>query len=883
MDVPLLSTKFHIPKTDAGTVSRPRLIDKLSRGIGHRLTVVSAPAGFGKTTLLSEWVGNSGHPTIWLSLDANENDPTQFWLYFIGALQRLESHLGAAAVDMLQTVPPPPLQAVLTTLINEISDKLPEFLIVLDDYHLITSRPIHDALTFLLDHVPPNMHLVIAGRADPQLPISRLRANSQLTELRADDLRFTKEETEALFHKLMVTGLPEEDISVLVARTEGWIVGLQMAALSMKGRQDSSKFVATFSGSNRYILDYLTDEVLTRQENKMQSFLLQTSILERLNGSLCDVVTGRSDGQQMLEQLEEANLFVTPLDDERRWYRYHQLFADLLRNQLMRTQSELSRVLYLRASAWFEKEGLITEAIQYALAGDDPEKAAKLSESIAMELIAQNRAATVSEWMSRLPEDLIVRHPKLYIAGAWASLAMRRFDDVEKFIRQASIHLPFNETQRMDHYERNLYFHILTLNAFLARFRGEFANSIEQSTKAADFTDDADQIILGTATLNLGISYWNIGNLQSGREHLEKASKQASEAGNYYCTLTSMSAWAEIEAELGHLKKAASICEKAIALGTNRGSGHPLPTAGYALVSLSQVLREWNRLDDAEAVLLPGIQLGETSTEPELRVRAYLSLARLKQARGDFDAVADAFRKAYAVQPVFAYLRNQVSAWEAQLWLSQEKLDHAVRWANAQESQLELTVLPDFAREVQYLTVLRVKLAKGEAEEILAPLECLRVYMETQERTSGTIDVLTLQSLALGQLGKTDEAMLTLERALHLAEPEGYTRIFIDHGTPMQQLLRYADRKGIAHDYVRILLRAFQPAEQQVIPATEMFNEQEKAILRLISSGLSNKEIGKELYLSLNTIKWYSSQIYSKLEVSSRAEAVKRAHDLNLL
>ena len=503
MNATLLATKFYVPKTVAGTVARPRLLEKLQKGIDHKLTVISAPAGFGKTTLLSEWVGKSARPVGWLSLDASENDPAQFWLYFIGALQRLESHVGEAAVNILQMHPPAPSQLVLTTLINEIVDALPEFLIVLDDYHLIAARPIHDAVIFLLDHLPPNMHLVIAGRADPPLPLSRLRANSQLTELRADDLRFTNEETEALFHKLMVTGLSEEDLSDLVARTEGWIVGLQMAALSIQNREYGPKFVSSFSGSNRFVLDYLTDEVLDRQEDRVRSFLLQTSILERMNGQLCDAITGRTDGQKMLERLEAANLFVTPLDDERRWYRYHHLFADLLRNQLARAQSEPLQVLFRRASVWFEKEGLVAEAIQYALAGEDPERAARLSESVATELAFQNRGATVFEWMSRLPEDVIIRYPRLCVTGGWASLAMRRFDDVAKFIRFASTHLSPGEPDYTDSSGRYVYSHILALRAFLDRSRGEFASSVEQSLRAIEYADEADQILLSTATLNL--------------------------------------------------------------------------------------------------------------------------------------------------------------------------------------------------------------------------------------------------------------------------------------------------------------------------------------------------------------------------------------------
>jgi len=882
VESPLLITKFHVPKAALETIPRPRLMEKLNAGVSRKLTVISAPAGFGKTTLLSEWVAGSRRPVAWLSLDVNDNDPVQFWTYFVGAVQRLESRVGEGAFNMLRTLPDPPIRSVLTSLLNEIADKLPEFLFLLDDYHLISARPINDDLSFLIEHLPPNMHLVIAGRADPPLPLSRLRANAQLTELRADDLRFTPEEAEELFRRLVVKGLGQEDISALMARTEGWIAGLQMAALSMKGRGDRSRFIASFSGSNRYVLDYLADEVLNRQEEEVQSFLLQTSVLDRLNGALCDAVTGRTDGQQMLERLEAANLFVTPLDDERRWYRYHQLFADLLRSQLRKTHPELSAALYLRACAWFEKNGLEAEAIQYALAGNDPERAAKLSESVAVEMVAQNRAATVLEWVSRLPGPVLDRHPKLCAAAAWASLALRRVADVEKFMLRAGAQIPATATNRVDPEEGNIRFHLLTLRAFLARFRGDFAGSIELSLKAAEFAPYADEIVLGTATLNLGISYWNNGDLRAGAECLARAAQQAREADNYYCALTAIGARAELESQLGHLKKAAAICENAIELGKGWGGGDPFPTTGYAFVALSQILREWNRLDDAEATLLQGIRLGEMTVEPELMVRANLSLARLKQARGDFEAAAGAFRKAYAVEPVFACLKNQISLWEAQSWLSQGRLEEAARWAGRQEPQPNCAAQDDFAWG-RYLTVARVKLAAGEAQDVLPPLESWRIRLEALARTSGVIEALTLQSLALSQVGRTDEALAALEQALRLAEPEGYVRTFIDLGMPMQQLLRQAARKRVAPDYVRALLKAFEPEAPQATSDTGTLNEQEKSILRLMSTGLSNKEISRELYLSLNTVKWYSSQIYSKLGVGSRAEAVNRARDLNIL
>jgi LuxR family maltose regulon positive regulatory protein len=840
----LLKTKYYIPPTRPEFVPRPHLIGKLDSGLSKKLTLVSAPAGFGKTTLLSEWIGSLSRPAAWLTLDTNENDPVQFWLYFIGALQRISDRVGDAAINILQAIPLQPLESILTIVINEITDNMPEFIIVLDDYHLISAQPIHESITFMIEHSPLNMHLVISSRTDPPLPLTRIRANNLLAEFRAEDLRFNFEESKTFFDRLL-TNISEEGISEIFKRTEGWIVGLQMAFLSMKGREDISGFITSFGASNRYILDYLTDEVLNQQNENVKAFLLQTSVLDRMTGAICDALTGRSDGQYMLELLEAINLFVTPLDDERYWYRYHHLFGELLRVQLSREQPDLLPSLYTRASVWFEREGLLTEAFQYALLGGEPERAAKLSELVAMEMVAQNKAVTVYELISKLPDDIVRNHLELCVAGAWASLVTRRWERVELFSRQALVHLPENELDKMDDNKRNFYSHLLTIRANLARFKGEFNTAIELSLKALEYAKETDHMVLSTATLSLGLSYWNNGNFQLASDYIKKAAEQSKDSSNYFVALTSMCYWAETAVQMGNLKKAADILRETIKFGTDWGGGHPLPATGYSFVALSNILREWNRLDEAEGAVSQGIELGETSTESELKVRAYISFARLKQAKNDLDAVTDSFKKAYAVEPVFATLKNEVSAWEAKLWLLQGKLDEAARWAREHEYLLESNREHNFAEEIQFLVLLRINIARGESEDMLPHLKLLLFRMEKQSRMTDLIEVLSLKSIAFAHLNRTEEAVVSLERALSIASEEGYIRIFVDHGKPMQQLLRHASRRSKSKDYISILLKAFQSEEQQGSPISELFNEQEKAILRLMSAGLSNREISK--------------------------------------
>jgi LuxR family maltose regulon positive regulatory protein len=904
MSTPLLETKLFIPPVRPDLVSRPRLIERLNEGLhmGRKLTLISAPAGFGKTTLLSEWAAECGQPVAWLSLYEGDNDPTCFWTYVIAALQTIpalrEAGVGEAVLAALQSSQPLPTESVLTALINEIAASPNRFILILDDYHLITAQPIHDALSFLLDHLPHplrGMHLAVATRADPSLPTARLRGRGQLTELRFTDLRFTSEEATEFLNQAVHLDLSTEDVVALASRTEGWIAGLLMAAAAMRGRTDVTRFIQAFTGSDRYILDYLIEEVFNRQTELVQTFLLHTSILERLTGPLCDAVVGkiedwgseigaptqyRVQSRTILEYLESSNLLIVPLDNERQWYRYHRLFADLLRSRLQREHGSLVPTLHRRASAWYEQNGLMAPAIEHALSAEDFERAASLIERVAEKTLMRSEVATFLRWVERLPDERVRVRPSLCAFHAWALLLSGcSLDIVESRLQDADSSGNADKTA--------------PLRALIAVYQGQMSLAEELSRLALERLSEDDLFLRSVAAWVLGLSQLADGDLAVGSQVLGEVIKVSQQVGNVMITVTAISHLAKLKLRQGRLHEAKATYERALGLATD-SQDRPLPIAGEALMGLGNLFREWNQLEMATRYLEEGIELTKRWGEA-LAMEGYIGLARVRQAQGDADGARDAIQRAQqlAITTDATELDDLVVALEqARLWVAQGNIEAALRWVEAQGVQDDTTPFAGFIssrlRKYEHLVLVRVLIKQGRPGEALPLLDPLLTRMVQQGRIDLLIETQILKALAFQAQGDGDQALSVLEQALTNAEPGGFVRIFVDEGEPMAQMLYVAAARGIAPQYAGRLLAAFPTAEatpQRERPAemVEPLSERELEVLQLIGEGFSNREIAQELTLSVNTVKVHTSNIYGKLGVNSRTQAVARARALGIL
>jgi LuxR family maltose regulon positive regulatory protein len=910
-------------------VERPRLIERLNEGLHRKLTLISAPAGFGKTTLVSEWVTGCGRPVACLSLDEGDNDPARFLAYFTAALSRvegIEATIGEGALGMLQSPQPPPTEAVLTSLINDIAALPDRIILVLDDYHLIESSPVEastsvdGALTFLLEHLPPperGLHLVIATREDPPLPLARLRARGQLTELRATDLRFTPSEAAEFLNRVMSLNLSAEEVTSLETRTEGWIAGLQLAALalqgtlSMQGREDIPGFIRAFAGDNRYIVDYLVEEVLGRQSEHVRSFLLQTSILDRLSGPLCDAVTGQEDCRGMLEALERGNLFVVPLDDKRQWCRYHHLFVDVLRAHLMEEQPDRVPTLHRRASEWYEQNGLPADAIRHALAAEDFERAAGLVELAWPAMGWSFQSTTWLGWVKTLPEELVRARPVLSGAYAWALLndgeleaAEIRLRDAERWLdalvdmgersAASSAEACPERSRRMvvvdEEQFRSLPATIASARAYHAQTLGDVPGSVKYARWALDLLPEGDHLERGRLAVLLGLAYWASGDLEAAHRSFADAMASFQMAGNILFAISFTFILADIRVSQGRLHEAVSTYERSLQLAMEQGEPVLEGTEDLYL-GLSELHREQGDLEAARQLLLRSEELGEQSEVYQYRLcRAQ---ARIKEDQGDLDGALELLDKAERR----LNFRNPipdvrpVAALKTRVWVVQGRLAEALGWA----CERGLSVDDDlcYLREFEHVTLVRVLIARYKSDrvdnsiyEAVGLLERLLKAAEEGGRTGSVIEILVLQALAHHAQGDIPRALDPLERALTLAEPEGYVRIFVDEGPPMAALLREAAKHGTAPNYVSQLRAAFGKAEG-TRPVTQLLIEpltkRELEVLGLLGTELNGPEIARELTVSLTTIRTHTQNIYSKLGVNNRRAAVRRAEELDLL
>jgi LuxR family maltose regulon positive regulatory protein len=884
MAIPLLNTKLYVPASRPHLVPRVRLIELLNHGLRRKLTLISAPAGFGKTTLVSEWLASLQCPIAWLSLDDGDNDLQRFLTYFVTTMQTIAPDIGQSALGVLHSQPPL-IETSLTLLLNDISAVPTPFVLVLDDYHVIGSKSVDYALTFLVDRLPPQAHVVISTREDPQLPLARLRARDQLTELRAADLRFTPSEATAFLADAMGLVLSAEHVSALEARTEGWVAGLQLAAISLQGHHDVNGFIASFTGSHRFVMDYLVEEVLRQQPEDVQMFLLRTSILDRLCGPLCDAVTSdaTASGQATLERLARANLFITPLDDERRWYRYHQLFAELLQQRLQSsiapsTDDERNRLaaLHLRASVWHEEHGMELEAFQHAVAGHDVERAARLIDDTRMLRHAPGVATTILDWLASLPKTTIDAMPSLWVRYASLLLTTGQVAGVEQKLLAAEKVL---QGATADHGTQDLLGQIAAMRATMALAQYKGHAILAQSMIALEQLSPENLSLRAGATWTLGVAYILQGDRAAARRAYSDAIALSQLSENTFTTMLATIGLGNIQEMDNQLHRAKQTYQHVLTLAGDT----PLPIGSEAHLPLARICYEWNDLEAAEFHGYQSLHLaGQYGRGIDRFVLCEVFLARLKLAKGDVEGAASLLAQAAysAGEQNFTDRLPEIAAMQALIFLRQGNLEPAVALAH---------------RHYLPLIQARVYLAQNDPGAALATLDPWQRQVEANAWEDEKLKVALLQALALLQIGAKDRATQTIVKALTLAEPGGFIRSFIDEGPPMARLLSAAASQEIMPDYIGKLLTAFD-AEQRWNEETsrhasgapayalvEPLSQRELEVLRLIAQGCSNYEISERLFIALDTVKGHNRKIFGKLQVRRRTEAVSRASALGLL
>jgi len=900
----MLETKLYVPRPRRGMVARERLRERLRRGTESKLTLISAPAGFGKTTLLAEWLGSRppGLRAAWLSLDGADSQPSSFWTYVIGALQTVVPGVGASALAMLQGPQPPPIETILAPLLNELGAASSDIVLVLDDYHVVEAHDVHEGVAFLLEHLPPSIHLVITTRADPPLPLARLRARGELVEIRAADLRFTPDEAAAYLNDSMRLDLPAQDVAALEGRTEGWIAALQLAALSIQGRDDVAGFIAGFSGDDRYIVDYLAEEVLHRQPDDVRAFLLQTSILSPLSGELCDAVTGTDGGRAMLEALDRKNLFLVPLDDRRRWYRYHHLFADVLRARLLDERPDEVPVLHRRASVWYEQSGDRAEAIRHALAGGDLDRAADLVELAIPALTKFRQEATLAGWLEALPDRLLRVRPVLSDAYAGSILVRGEVDGVEERLRDAERWLGAGDgttdasAAQSGHMVvvdavafRQLPGSIAVHRAGQARIRGDVAGTVAHARRALELVGEDDHLSRGGGAALLALASWTTGDLEAAADWYPAAMASLEQAGHLSDAIGCGLALADIRLAQGRLGEALGLFERGLALATGPG-GYVRRGAADMHTGISTVLLERNDVEGARRQLSTADDLGEENGLPQNRYRSRVARAAIRQVEGDLEGALGLLAEAERLYVGdFSPDVRPVAALRARVLVAQGRLGEAMRWV--QERGVTADDELSYLREFEHITLARVLLADRHldgrsAQQAPGLLGRLRRSAEAGGRTASVIEILVLEALAGRARGDVGAALTPLERAVALAEPEGRVRVFVDEGPEMASLLEAAAKRRPASAYVRSLLAAFGRGEPRMAgrqPLPEPLSERELEVLRLLTSDLDGPDMARELVVSLNTLRSHTKSIYAKLGVNSRREALRRSAELGLL
>jgi LuxR family maltose regulon positive regulatory protein len=863
----LLSTKLSIPPLRSGLVARPRLVERMNSSLlqngrfERKMTLISAPAGYGKTTLALEAIKRIGLPIAWLSLDDADNDPRRFITYLIAAMGQVSESVGQSTVGMLQSPQPPPDELLLTALVNEIAAVSQPFILVLDDYHVIHTPTIHGQLAFLLEHQPDTLHLVITTREDPLLPVSRLRARGQVLEIRQDDLRFTGTETAEFLKSLMGLNVSPDEISALERRTEGWIAGLQLAALSMQGRDDLPGFIQAFTGSSRFILDYLVEEVFERQSPDVKDFLLKTSILERLSGPLCDAVVEQTGSRALLKSLEQANLFIVPLDQSRGWYRYHRLFAELLRHRL-RVSNLAENELHQRASIWFENNNFLLEAIGHSLAAQDWARAADLITVSSTEMLKRGEVMTVIRWFQKLPEEMLLSNPQLCFEYCWPLLLAGGFDVAKPLLERVE-----QAAGEMPEFLGEVY----AAQAYLARGSGDHELMVKKSQQALSLLPKSSVNSRGIVAMNLGLAYWHMGQMQAAEEVLAEALEVSQATGNHYAALTSLIFQGRVFAVRGQLHQAKGFFGRAVQIGGE------IPINALAYMDLATLHYEWNALDVCDKNLQKAIELCQRSQNNEFLVGSLMIQSRTRIAQGDLVGAENALNQAWDLVrsgKIPTGTAERMDAAQVRLLLA--KGEPTGEW------EQNLTEKVDCHPFYRFLGVTKARILPDPPAR--AYLDGLSKAAQANEWIYGLIAVCALQAtLAESQ----EEAMDFLIEALQLAEGGGFIRSFVEVGEKLVPLLREAVQRGIAPEYASRILDVMAEkaditkADQSSL--VEALSERELEVLRLVTEGMSNREIAEKLFISTGTAKTHVHNLCGKLGVRNRTEAALKAKELGLV
>jgi LuxR family maltose regulon positive regulatory protein len=871
----LLKTKLSIPPVRPALVSRPRLVERLQEGLNYNLTLVSAPAGFGKTTLLSEWA-RQDQPrvrTAWFSLDEGDNDPTRFWDYFIAALQTLQPTCGEGILPLLHSSQPPPTESMLTALINDLSGIAGDFIIVLDDYHHIESQQIHNGITYMLEHMPGLMHMVIATRADPPLPLARARGRGAMLEIGADDLRFTLDEAISFLKEMRSPELSNENVSTLNKRTEGWAVGLKMAALSMRGKEDIPEFITAFTGSQRYVMDYLMEEVLLKQTQEVRDFLLKTSVLERLSGPLCDAVTGRKGSQDILLNLERGHLFIVPLDESHQWYRYEHLFADLLLHQCESTcGKEQVTTFHQQASQWYEGHGFPDEAIHHALAAQDWETATRLISEYGKEKEGRGEFVTLLNWTQRLPEEFLLSHPRLCLQHTIAIQMAGSLDAAESKLK-------ILEKAAQD--DDSIKGEIAAQQAHITWRRYDYPLAGTLARKALSLLSPDE--LESRATMNNILGYISLsnGNFKEAESLLTESYEAFRRSGSGFGAYAPFGGLMTIMHRKGELGRVAEMCQQAIELA---GSS---PASLVPHISLSAVLYEWNDLEGAVSHIQQAIEMGQLVGTMQARMLVHDTLAGYRTAQGDKAEALKALEKADLETRKIGDMPTQQTdhaARRIQIALRQEDLAAASEWSSKLAKYAG-----SLSHRYRYIP-LRLLIAQGNKNEAAETLQ-VRYKEAVQWGLQGDMVIYRLyQALA----AETEESALEfLSDALTMAEPEGYIRTFVDEGKLLKPLLEKALSREITPEYTRKLItiieaeerhkRKIKKGESTVSPYQSLLSQRELEVLRLMAEGLSNQQIADRLIISLSTAKNHVHNILEKLNVQGRTQAVTQARELELI
>ena len=919
----LLVTRFTIPPARSALLHRSHLLEILEQGRSVPLTLLSAGAGFGKTTLLSTWASQSTDPVAWLALDDQDNDPTRFWTYIIAALRHSGptlSAVGEAALTMLHSPQPPPLTSALTSLINELAAFAQDTALILDDYHLVRRRAIHESLQFLLDHLPSCLHLLIASRVDPPLALARLRARGQLIEIRDADLRLGSKETASFLKEVMKLSLSEQDAQLMEARTEGWVVGLQLAALSMRRHNDVPTFIKAFTGSQRFILDYVQEEILEQLPEPQQRFLLYTSILERMNADVCQILTGEQASQQMLEELEHANLFLIPLDEERHWYRFHMLFREVLLARLHTREPEQVSHLHREAALWYQRQGWPHEAISHALKTQDALFVAGLLESCVEHLSRQGELQTLLAWIKQLPLEVLHAHPRLattYILAFHLLFPFSSQQQEEKaYLQQlrAGVEEALQDEGKLalaQNEQDQLRYRLTILDSWELVAEALSRGNVEQLSRLAEQVQDLpldDEPMWQQNRLGpLGMAWRMAGNFPPMVAALQESRKVTWVTQNRY--LEAQLLWGLIIAliALGQLSQARDRCQELQRLVVSLGD--PLPVAAYPDVFQAQLAYEWNQLEVAKSAARKAIEKTAPMQYMDILVMAYEVLVRVCIAQGD---LVGAEQAVYEMKQVNRHagiplLRAWVEGPQVHLWLAQGDLIRAVDWAERTPYRQEPFA---YSHEIATLALVRVFLAARRYPQALQPLAALLNSAAQVARVGSIVAILALQVATLQVSGATQEALRVLDRLLALAEPARYMRVFLDAGEPMRSALR-AWLKSSQHtaspalvSYTQTILATFAGDQRQIVqqeapPSVsrvslsdssqaaqqllEPLTPREQEVLYLLAEGTTNQEIADRLVVSLATAKKHVASILSKLGAENRTQAIARARTLALL